>query len=772
MTLLQPPFRLSTVARDSIPFSVSMQNATSDEMTQTVPSSGNMDLWTFSCWFKLAQGAEEAWLLSGGTTNDSTRLWVATDGSIHYNHKDSSATTDELVTTQLLRDHTAWYHLVCIYDSLNATAGDRIRLYLNGVRITDFSTTNNPASGKDSDILNSAKIMRIGERPNNADNCDCYLAEVHLVDGVANEPTDFGMFDTVNPNIWIHKTFAGSHGTEGSYLDFSNSADYGSDQSGNANDWTDAGLTTASQSTDTPTNNRSMISANYLSGTSTILVGATDVNMTANDGVQATFPLPTSGKWYWEVKLTGDNGTGSSGRFHAGIKSQVQFPDLSNTDATNDAPHYSLFSSSGSWRDSDGTTLNTDTTPANFDVGATLGFAYDADTGEFWGGHDEGAHGVTMTWQGITGALSPDPATGTDPSYTIGERQEQLHPYATATSTATAGAEIYFNEDDWLFAAPTGFKALATANMPEPDVLDPTDAFVQVLADEDNILADVAAARAGWGDYIDFFKNRDSVEQWIVRFSDDASNMMNLDNTNAAAAISAFSGSDNWLGSSMRVGSAYGLFTVEVAHTNGADTDTAHGLTASDSGQFMGVVKISNTTGSWYCTHPHLSAGYNFLLDTTAVEQNSTVYASVDATNITVNSAAPTGTYRVICWAEKTGLISMDAYEGSGGADGATVALGGKPAWLWVKKRTTTATSIWAISSTVDTYNLGGSFLLLDTTAVEAAPTGNNSADILAGGFKARGTGGNINTAGIPYVTFAYLEGALGGVGVPPMTAH
>jgi hypothetical protein len=40
-----------------------------------------------------------------------------------------------------------------------------------------------------------------------------------------------------------------------SYLDFSDAANLGDDESGNGNDWTETNITAADQATDTPTNN-------------------------------------------------------------------------------------------------------------------------------------------------------------------------------------------------------------------------------------------------------------------------------------------------------------------------------------------------------------------------------------------------------------------------------------------------------------------------------------------------------------------------------------
>jgi hypothetical protein len=38
----------------------------------------------------------------------------------------------QLSTTGLFRDPSAWYHVVIVADTTNATSGDRLRMYVNG----------------------------------------------------------------------------------------------------------------------------------------------------------------------------------------------------------------------------------------------------------------------------------------------------------------------------------------------------------------------------------------------------------------------------------------------------------------------------------------------------------------------------------------------------------------------------------------------------------------------------------------------------------------
>jgi hypothetical protein len=50
----------------------------------------------------------------------------------------ASSNYGRLTTNQSFRDVSAWYHIVVAFDSTQATASDRIKIYLNGSQITTF----------------------------------------------------------------------------------------------------------------------------------------------------------------------------------------------------------------------------------------------------------------------------------------------------------------------------------------------------------------------------------------------------------------------------------------------------------------------------------------------------------------------------------------------------------------------------------------------------------------------------------------------------------
>jgi hypothetical protein len=69
----------------------------------------------------------------------------------------------ELVTSALFKDPSAWYHIVVALDTTQATASDRLKIYVNGVQITAFSTSSYPSLNFSTSIgFNTTSTHRLG----------------------------------------------------------------------------------------------------------------------------------------------------------------------------------------------------------------------------------------------------------------------------------------------------------------------------------------------------------------------------------------------------------------------------------------------------------------------------------------------------------------------------------------------------------------------------------------------------------------------------------
>ena len=282
-------------------------DANSSYLSRTPGSEGNRAKWTFSAWIKGCGLSGQKNLLNAYPSGSNESRIYITSGKFGAYNWVSDATDGYYQTSRVLRDPSAWYHVVFSWDSDNGTAGDRIKMYVNGKEETSFSTENDPGSGTDSFICDDTVhyLGRSGDP--SADQAFLgYMAEVCLCDGQTYAASDFGEFDEDSPTIWKPKDVSGlTFGTTGFYLNFEDSADLGADASGNSNDFTATSLDATDQATDTPTNNFCTMTPldNYYPEATFSQGNCYVVTSGSHAGINnANFGL-SSGKWYWEMKV-------------------------------------------------------------------------------------------------------------------------------------------------------------------------------------------------------------------------------------------------------------------------------------------------------------------------------------------------------------------------------------------------------------------------------------------------------------------------------------
>jgi len=218
--------------------SVRFNSADSAYLSRTPSSAGNRRTWTWSGWVKRSKLSATMRLLravSGGTEAGIQLLSGDTIELYHY----SGGYTWQLVTSQLFRDVSAWYHIVVAFDTTQGTAADRVSLYVNGAKVTAFSTSSYPSQNFDG-LINTTNAHAIAGSDLFFDG---YLANIHFIDGQALDPTSFGFTDS--NGVWQPKAYTGSYGTNGYNLDFADTSSataLGNDVSGNNNDFTPSGL--------------------------------------------------------------------------------------------------------------------------------------------------------------------------------------------------------------------------------------------------------------------------------------------------------------------------------------------------------------------------------------------------------------------------------------------------------------------------------------------------------------------------------------------------
>jgi len=292
--------------------SLRFNDGSSDYLSRTPGSTGNTKKFTVSFWLKRGTitGADQnifhAYPGSGSRSqilfNSSEQLLVDLE----------AGNTNRLITTRVFRDTSAWYHIVIVYDSDNGTSGDRVIIYINGVRETNFGTETYPSSGSTSQI-NTTTQHEISSYDGSGSYFDGYLAEFVLLDGTVADATSFGEFDEDSPTIWKPIDVSGlTFGTNGFYLDFEDSSALGNDAAG-SNNFTVNNLTAVDQSISTCTNNACTLNPLYrYTNNMTYSEGNLKVVGGGNSwqGANSTFYI-NKGKWFFEVKFASATDVGN-----------------------------------------------------------------------------------------------------------------------------------------------------------------------------------------------------------------------------------------------------------------------------------------------------------------------------------------------------------------------------------------------------------------------------------------------------------------------------
>jgi len=284
----------------------------SDNLTRT-EASGSRRKLTFSVWCKKSSNGSDALMIYNSASDENNQFYIEFEGSgdsndIRIRQLASASVNTLLKTSATFRDVSAWYHVVVAVDSEQATASNRVRLYINGSEVTAFSTATYPSQNTDMQFnVSSSYTHHIGKRNNSSAFYAGYMAETYLIDGQQLTPSSFGQTDSAT-GIWTPIAYTGSFGTNGFYLKFANSAALGTDSSGNGNTFTANNLTSVDQSTDTCTNNFNTL--NPLIPLGSNFSAPTEGNLslsssgTGNSGFFASTIIPSAGKWYFEVKAT------------------------------------------------------------------------------------------------------------------------------------------------------------------------------------------------------------------------------------------------------------------------------------------------------------------------------------------------------------------------------------------------------------------------------------------------------------------------------------
>jgi hypothetical protein len=789
--------------------SLRFNSADSAYLNRTPGSAGNRDTWTYSAWIKRS-------VLSTNQTFFSAR----SDGSNYdycsFNTSDQfswaivsgGSTVGRLITTQVFRDVSSWYHFLITYDSGNATGGNRMRFYVNGTEVIAFGTDTNPSQNQDGNINNTI-AHNIGRFGDGTEYCNYYQTETYFIDGSALDPTSFGEFNS-DTGVWQPKAYTGSYGAQGWFLNFSDNAStttLGDDLSGNGNDWSTSGFSVTAGAgndslVDTPTPYGTdtgvggQVRGNYAtlnplskstsSGT-TPTNGNLDIAATATACDYMTTMFVSSGKWYFEVLVNQEDTSTPSGNPTIGIYGQG-FP-ASGPQVAVDA--------------SGALTVDGSVTGSGFftyTTGNLIGVAFDMDAKKAWFSED----GVYYN--------SGDPAAGTNATGTwsaAGEVAAYIRTRGNASASFNAGQRPFAH------AAPSGFKALCTQNLPEPTIVDGGEYFNTVLytgtgstrtvtgvgfqpdwvwvKDRTNAnspqLADVVRGFASDKGLQTTNTLAEGVNSALYGYisgvsSDGFSVAAGTDPTNGSAAVNASGDAYvawNWKANGSGVSNTDGTITSTVsANTDsgfsivtytgtGSNATVGHGLGAVPR---MIIVKNRDQADAWQVYHAANTANPEtdyLVLNTTAATADaadrwndtlptSTVFSIGNGVEVNTN----TEDYVAYVFAAIPGYSAMGSFVGNGSTDGSFVYLGFRPRFIMFKCSTAAGTPWVIVDTSRNPYNPASLKLAANNAEVEnGSQVGNtteNLPDINANGFKMRSVNTSTNGSGETIIYMAFAE--------------
>jgi len=273
-------------------------------LTRTPSSGGNRQVFTFSLWLKRSALGSTQYFISQGSDNDNN-FAMYFDANDHMGMWDyGSGYNWRYTTNRKFKDTNAWYHIVLRASTTDGTAQDRMKLYINGVQETSFSTNTTASSSLNTHVNQSGNALKIGIYTSGSNYFDGLMSHFHLADGTAYEPSTFGETDSTTGEWKIKTSPSVTYGTNGFFiLKDGNSV---TDQSGQSNNLT-VGGGTLTKSEDCPSNVFATLNPlDVDAGGSNTFSNGDNTLQTNGNGSRTTLGA-NSGKYYAEVKI-GTNG--------------------------------------------------------------------------------------------------------------------------------------------------------------------------------------------------------------------------------------------------------------------------------------------------------------------------------------------------------------------------------------------------------------------------------------------------------------------------------
>ena len=402
---------------------------------------------------------------NGGAAADRGHLNIYNDTIYFYNEQTSTV----IQTNKKLRDVNGWYHIVIAWDTTQATASNRVKIYVNGEQETSFSTANYPGQNNTMEFNVSGRRFALGALGSNGNAAyfwDGSISHFHFCDGYTYAASDFGSTDSTTGEWEINTAPSVTYGNNGFFiLKDGNSL---TDQSGNSNNFT-LGGGTLTKTEDCPSNVFATFNplanpnGNFTNGNNTINTSS------PGRGLSISTLGMSSGKYYCEFKST--TNLNSDGY---GIIADPN-PTATDQELGHTQYGYAYYSFNGYIRNNDGYTVTSGFN--TFGQNDIIGVAVDLDNNKLY-------FSKNGTWQNSgdptsgstgTGAISITAASSTssgfyhfacsDFSSNTAEYQVNFgNGYFGTTAVSSAGTNASGN-GIFEYDVPTGYTALSTKGL-------------------------------------------------------------------------------------------------------------------------------------------------------------------------------------------------------------------------------------------------------------------------------------------------------------------
>jgi hypothetical protein len=452
---------------------------TDDFLDIQYAADGNRKTFTISFWMKIGKLATNMYPMAIYDTSADKQADIrhSSANQLRMLATDTAGTQRlHLNTTRVFTDMSAWYHIHWQVDTTQGTDTNRVKLHVNGVQETVFSTETYPPQNTDlrwngRNNADTGGVTRIGAIQGGTGAFDGYLAEVVFIDGTALGPTSFGEFDSDSPTIWKPIDVSGlTFGTNGFYLEFKqtgtsqNSSGFGADTSGNDNHFAVNNFTAIDKSVDTCTNNFATFNRaqkDNLTLSDGNLVGENS-STSAWNRASGTIGV-TSGKWYAEFKMTTQEAS------QVGVI-EINRASLSTTDQPRTDISCYAYKDNGQKGNNNSDSSYGDT----FTDGDILGIALDLDNHKLYFSKNGTFQNSGDPTTGSTGTGS---AYNLDSTYTYtfiaavydssGNGKIEGNFGGTQSFTVSSGNADGNGYGNFEYAVPSGYFALCTKNLGE-----------------------------------------------------------------------------------------------------------------------------------------------------------------------------------------------------------------------------------------------------------------------------------------------------------------